>query len=125
LRSFAGRPPHQTEDEIKISEALAKVASEHGTESVTSIALAYVMSKAANVFPLIGGRKVEHLKDNIQALSIKLTDQQIQYLESVNTWNPGFPHNFIPADPNVTGESFLIARTNAMKFPNARKPTSL
>ncbi|KAJ5687432.1 hypothetical protein N7536_010051 [Penicillium majusculum] len=125
LRAFAGRPPHQTEEEIKVSEALEKVASEHGIESVTSVALAYVMSKAGNVFPLIGGRKVEHLKDNIQALSLKLTQEQIEHLESVRPFNPGFPHNFIPADPNVTGSSFLIGRTNAMKFPNAQKPTSL
>ncbi|KAJ5602361.1 Aldo/keto reductase [Penicillium hordei] len=125
LRAFAGRPPYQTEEEIKVSEALAEVASEHGIDSVTSVALAYVMSKAGNVFPLIGGRKIEHLKDNIQALSLKLTQEQIEHLESVKPFNPGFPHNFIPADPNVTGSSFLIGRTNAMKFPNAQKPTSL
>ncbi|KAK9427477.1 NADP-dependent oxidoreductase domain-containing protein [Lipomyces doorenjongii] len=125
LRKSAGRSPHQTEDEIKMSEALAMVASEHGIESVTAIALAYVMSKAANVFPIVGGRKVEHMKDNIKALSIKLTDEQIEYLESVKPFSPGFPHNFIPADPNITGQSFLIARTNAIKFPNAHKPTSL
>lgn len=39
------------------------------------------MSKAGNVFPLIGGRKVEHLKDNIRALSLKLTQDQIMHLE--------------------------------------------
>ncbi|OBT39485.1 hypothetical protein VE00_10119 [Pseudogymnoascus sp. WSF 3629] len=125
LRSFAGRAPHQTEDEAKMSEALAKVASEHGIESVTAIALAYVMSKAANVFPIVGGRKVEHLQDNIKALSIKLTEEQIEYLDNVKPFNLGFPHNFVPLDPNVTGKSFLIGRTNAMKFPNAHKPTSL
>ena len=125
LRAFAGRPAHQTEEEIKASEALAQVASEHGIDSVTAIALAYVMSKAGNVFPLIGGRKVEHLTENIQALSLKLTQEQIEHLESVKPFNPGFPHNFISANPNVTGSSSLIGRTNAMKFPNARKPTSL
>jgi Predicted oxidoreductases (related to aryl-alcohol dehydrogenases) len=41
------------------------VVSEHGIGSITSIVLAYVISKAGNMFPLIGGRKVEHLKDNI------------------------------------------------------------
>lgn len=121
----AGQSRTQTEDESKVSEALAKVASEHGIESVTAVALAYVMSKAANVFPVVGGRKVEHLKDNIQALSIKLTPEQIALLESVKPFDPGFPHNFIPADPKVTGKSFLIARTNAMKFPEAHQPTSL
>lgn len=84
----------QSEDEIKMSEALSKVAGEHGIESVTAVALAYVMSKAPNVFPIVGGRKVEHLKDNIQALKIKLTSKQIEYLEAVTTpLDPGFPNN--------------------------------
>ena len=39
----------QSEQEVKISEALGKVAEEHGIESVTAVALAYVMSKTPNV----------------------------------------------------------------------------
>ncbi|UKZ66432.1 uncharacterized protein TrAtP1_007606 [Trichoderma atroviride] len=55
----------QSEDERKISEALEKIASGHGTEFITAIALAYVRAKAIRVFPMVGGRKIEHLKDNI------------------------------------------------------------
>jgi aryl-alcohol dehydrogenase-like predicted oxidoreductase len=121
LRSmFSGE---QAEDEVKISEALAKVASEHGIKSVTAIALAYVMSKTPNVFPIVGGRKVEHLKDNIQALKIKLTDEQIKYLEDVKPFEPGFPSNFIGEDPRVSGSaSFLLGASAPMsfvKFPKA------
>jgi aryl-alcohol dehydrogenase-like predicted oxidoreductase len=36
---------HQTEEEAAMSEALAKVAEEHGTESIAAIALAYLLSK--------------------------------------------------------------------------------
>lgn len=108
-----------------MSAALAQVAAEHGTESVTAVALAYVMSKAGRVFPLVGGRKVEHLRDNVRALRLELTADQVARLEAVRPFDPGFPHNFIPQDPNVTGSSFLIARTNAMKFPDAHRPSSL
>ncbi len=94
LRSMMGSG-EQNEQEVKMSEALEKVAKEHGIESVTAIALAYVMAKAPYVFPIVGGRKVEHLKDNIQALKIKLTDKQIQELESVVPFEPGFPNNFV------------------------------
>ena len=83
-----------------MSEALAEVAKENGIDSVTAVALAYVMSKAPYVFPIIGGRKVEHLMDNIQALKIKLTEKQIEYLESINPFEPGFPNNFV--SPNCT-----------------------
>lgn len=108
-----------------MSEALAKVASEHEIESVTAIALAYVLSKAPRVFPIVGGRKVEHLKANIQALSIKLTDAQIEYLESVKPFALGFPHDFIGPDPNITGRSTRLSRTSALAFPTASKQKSI
>jgi aryl-alcohol dehydrogenase-like predicted oxidoreductase len=115
----------QTPDEERVSEALAKVAAEHGTESVTAIALAYVLHKAANVFPIVGGRKIEHLQDNIRALSIKLTDEQIKYLESVKPFDLGFPLNFLGQDPNVTGYSVRLDRTAKFTFPNARQQKSV
>ena len=120
LRSLAGGG--QSDDESKFSEALANVAAEHGIESVTAIALAYVMSKAPNVFPIIGGRKVEHLHDNIQALKIKLTSKQIEYLESIKPFDPGFPSNFIGPDPKVDGKpSGLLATTATLAFVQSPK----
>lgn len=123
LRSAMGSG--QSADEFKASEALAQVASEHGIESVTAIAVAYVMSKAENVFPLIGGRKVEHLEDNIQGLSIRLTEEQIKLLESIKPFDIGFPHDFIGADPHIIGHSTRLARTSHLVFPGARQPSSL
>lgn len=38
-----------TEQEVRMSDALSKVAAEHGIESVTAVALAYVMHKAPYV----------------------------------------------------------------------------
>lgn len=102
LRSISG--PDQTPEEERMSEALSKVAAQHGIESVTAVAIAYVMAKAPNVFPIVGGRKIEHLHDNIKALSIRLTREQIEYLESVQPFDIGFPANFIGRDPSDTGE---------------------
>ncbi len=53
------------------------------------------MQKAPYVFPIVGGRKVEHLKANIQALDIRLSKKQIEYLESVVPLDPGFPTSII------------------------------
>ena len=118
LRTFVGGP-EQTELEVKISEALTKIAEEHGTESVTAIAIAYVRSKAKNVFPLIGGRKIEHLKQNIEALSIKLTPEQIEYLESIVTFDVGFPKSLIGDDPAVTKKlSPLTSMSARIAFDN-------
>ncbi len=54
-----GAPAEQTENEAKISEALHKVAKAHDIESPTAVALAYVMAKAPNVFPIVGKDKNE------------------------------------------------------------------
>ncbi|CAI4715703.1 BBM_1a_G0043420.mRNA.1.CDS.1 [Saccharomyces cerevisiae] len=118
LRTFVGGP-EQTELEVKISEALNKIAEEHGTESVTAIAIAYVCSKAKNVFPLVGGRKIEHLKQNIEALSIKLTPEQIEYLESIVPFDVGFPKSLIGDDPAVTKKlSPLTSMSARIAFDN-------
>ncbi|KAL2679201.1 hypothetical protein Neosp_009965 [[Neocosmospora] mangrovei] len=100
LRAIHG--PEQTEDERKISEALEKVAAEHGTESIQQIALAYISQKTRNVIPLVGVRKVEQLQDNIKSLSIHLTDEQIKYLEGIKEFDPGFPATVIGEDPRET-----------------------
>jgi len=117
LRSFTSGP-EQTDGERRTSEALAKVAEEHGIESVTAVALAYVRAKAPNVFPIIGGRKVEHLKDNIRGLTIDLTPEQVKFLESVQPFDTGFPTNFLGEDPNVSGQpTQRLLRTAATAFP--------
>ena len=119
LRSIAGAD--QSDDEIKISEALCKVAAEHGIESPTTIALAYVMSKYPHTYPIVGGRKVEHLKDNIKCLEITLAEEQIKYLESVLPFDLGFPSNLIGPDPKVIGKAGgLLAASGNFKFPTAR-----
>ncbi|KAK7708335.1 putative aryl-alcohol dehydrogenase aad14 [Botryosphaeria dothidea] len=121
IRSLMGAG--QSEEEVKISEALSKVAGEHGIKSVTAVALAYVMAKTTNVFPIVGGRKVEHLQDNIQALKIKLTQEQIDYLESVKSFEPGFPSNFVGEDPRVGGQAPpLTAAAAQMDFVRYPKP---
>ncbi|KAE9573986.1 putative aryl-alcohol dehydrogenase AAD14 [Colletotrichum fructicola] len=119
LRSlFSGdMTENQTAEEVRMSEVLAEVAAEHGIESVTAIALAYLMSKTPNVFPLVGGRKVKYLEDNIQALKIRLTEDQVRRLEAVRPFDPGFPSNFIGEDPKVSGQpSALLSRAGPLAF---------
>ncbi|OCH85302.1 Aldo/keto reductase [Obba rivulosa] len=88
----------RTPEQRKICIALEEVAKEIGAKSITSVAIAYVMQKTPYVFPIIGGRKVEHLMANIEALEITLEPKHIQYLESILPFEAGFPHDFIGKD---------------------------
>ena len=89
----------RNENEKKMSAALEEVAKEVGTEHITAVAIAYVMQKTTHVFPIIGGRKVEHLMANIEALKISLSEEQIKFIESVLPFDPGFPNTFIVSIP--------------------------
>ncbi|KAK7687682.1 hypothetical protein QCA50_008898 [Cerrena zonata] len=93
-RMVFGPDWERNENERKIVAALEKVAGEVGAKNVTSVAIAYVMQKTPYVFPIIGGRKVEHLHQNIEALDIALTTEHIQYLESILPFEVGFPSSF-------------------------------
>ena len=53
------------------------------------------MQKTPYVFPIIGGRKVEHLVSNLEALDISLSEEQIKELESVVPFDIGFPTTMI------------------------------
>lgn len=59
------------------------------------------MQKTPYVFPIIGGRKVEHLHANIEALSIALSTEQIKYLEGVLPFEIGFPMSYFVSNSNL------------------------
>ncbi|KAF8970110.1 NADP-dependent oxidoreductase domain-containing protein [Flammula alnicola] len=81
----------RNEKEKVVCKALEKVAAETGAKHITSVAIAYLMQKTIYVFPIIGGRKIEHLLANTEALELSLSDEQIKYLESAQDFQPGFP----------------------------------
>src|SRR6266511_3842758 len=56
-------------------------------------------AKAPFVFPIIGGRKIEHLLANLEALDISLSDEHVKFLESLIPFDPGFPANLIVCLP--------------------------
>ena len=58
----------------------------------TVVAIAYHLQKTPYVFPIIGGRRVENLQKNLEALSITLSREQMSYLESVIPFDVGFPN---------------------------------
>ena len=49
------------------------------------------MQKAPYVFPIIGGRKIEHLYASIEALEISLSAEQIETLDNIVPFDKGFP----------------------------------
>ena len=118
-----------SEKYIQVSAALEKVAKKHST-LITSVALAYVMQKVPNVFPIVGGRKIDHLKGNIEALKLKLSEEDIKEIEGAHPFDVGFPMNFVFMGQNDTVDlksddiTLLAANTNlkSQQQPQAIRP---
>ncbi|KAF8970118.1 Aldo/keto reductase [Flammula alnicola] len=91
-RTLLGPDWERNDQEKAVCKALEKVAAEVGAKHINAVAIAYLMHKTPYVFPIIGGRKVEHLLANIEALQVSLNDEQMKYLESVVPFDPGFPN---------------------------------
>ena len=93
-RKFGG----PSEQDVKVSDVLEKLANAKQT-AVTSVALAYILHKAPYVFPIVGGRNIEHLKGNIAALAVELTPDEIAEIEGAVEFDIGFPQNFLSGKP--------------------------
>ncbi|KAH8099603.1 aryl-alcohol dehydrogenase [NADP(+)] [Cristinia sonorae] len=106
-----GTPWERTPEQREVCLALEKVAGEVGAQSITSVAIAYIMQKSPYVFPIVGGRKVEQLKQNIEALEISLSNDQIVFLDNASPFHPGFPTEFFG-----DGSSYNFLAANAGHF---------
>ena len=125
-KSGEGRKMYETDEKhIKVSAALEKVANRKGT-IITSVALAYVMAKVPHVVPIVGGRNVNHLKGNIEALKLKLSKEDIKEIEDAYPFDAGFPMNFIfmgqEVSTDLTSENImpLNSNTNLRSLPHQK-----
>lgn len=116
-----GRTPFSplTETEKTISKVLEKIGKAKG-KSLTAVALAFVLQSQPYVFPIIGGRKVEHFKDNIEALTISLDDEELAELHEASNFQLGWPHSMISQS---AGGNFLI--NNSGKYDWVEKPRAI
>ncbi|RDW68399.1 norsolorinic acid reductase [Coleophoma crateriformis] len=114
-----------SEKNIQVAEKLDAMSKKMGT-SITSLALAYIMHKYPYVYPIIGGRKVEHLKGNIEALGLKLTIEDIDEIEDAAQFDIGFPMNMLFGmhDPDfkyrsrmTTSDMGLVAMAGPLDLP--------
>ncbi|KAK5062591.1 hypothetical protein LTR84_004664 [Exophiala bonariae] len=112
--------------EEALSIVLDKIAKARGT-LITSVAFAYIMQKAPYVFPICGGRKISHLKGNIEALELELSTEEIDEIEAAYPFDVGFPLNVIngPKPPLVPQDNMQTAVRGKFDYVEGPKPISL
>ncbi|KAI1772244.1 aldo/keto reductase [Hypoxylon cercidicola] len=95
-RNHSHRPA--SEADIQVSKVLEGIAKSKG-KSVQGVALAWVYHKTPYVFPIVGGRKVEHLRSNVDALTISLSEEEMKTIDDAGKFDPGFPMNMLHMGP--------------------------
>jgi aryl-alcohol dehydrogenase-like predicted oxidoreductase len=79
----------------KILEAIAPIAKAHNC-SPARISLAWLLTKPVVTSLIIGAKRMDQLKDNLAALDVKLTEDQIKKLDDVSTLPPEYPGWMLP-----------------------------
>lgn len=72
-----------------VVERVVEIAAKHGVPR-SHIALAWLLHKEPVTAPIIGATKISHLDEAVGALSVKLTPEEVAYLEK-----PYVPHRIV------------------------------
>ncbi len=78
-----------TNTDKQVVERVAEIAEKHEVPRV-HIALAWLLQKEPVTAPIIGATKITHLESAIGALSVKLSEEEVAYLEA-----PYVPHAIV------------------------------
>lgn len=79
---------------IEIAEEVKAVADEIGC-TPAQVALAWTLLNPAVTSPVMGVRTLAQLEDNLGALDVTFSDEQVARLEAASAFEKGFPHDFL------------------------------
>ncbi len=74
----------------RILDTVAPIAKTHGC-SAARISLAWLLAKPVVTSVIIGAKRVEQLQDNIAAVDVKLSTDEIKQLDDVSALPPEYP----------------------------------
>lgn len=83
-------PPVNKDRAFDCVDVMREVAKEHGV-SIPQIALAWLLHQPAVTSVIIGAKRMDQLEDNLSAVTVSLTDDQMQRLNGVSQLPPEYP----------------------------------
>ena len=83
-------PPVNKEKAFDIIDVMQPIAQQKGI-SVAQLALAWLLHQPAVTSVIIGAKKTEQLEDNLKAIDVKLTVEELDKLNEVSKLQPEYP----------------------------------
>jgi aryl-alcohol dehydrogenase (NADP+) len=87
-----GHDLYGSDADVQVAERVADVAAQRGV-SPSQLALAWVLAQPGITAPIIGATKIEQLEQSVEALTIRLSDDERRRLEE-----PYVPHKVLGHD---------------------------
>jgi diketogulonate reductase-like aldo/keto reductase len=81
--------PFDKEVGYRVVEMLKEVADRHGA-SPARVALSWILGRPAVSSVIVAARKVEQLEDNVGAVDLRLSDEEVRLLDAAS--DPGVPY---------------------------------
>lgn len=81
--------PFDREMGYQVVDALKEVAARHGV-SPARVAISWLLGRAGVSSVIIAARKAEQLEDNIRAVELRLSDDDVRQLDTAS--DPGIPY---------------------------------
>ena len=81
-------------------DELEVIAKAHQT-NVASVALAWVHAQAGVSSVIIGARRLSQLDDNVRAVDVDLTADELARLDALTAPKFGFPNNMLDMAPGI------------------------
>ena len=88
------------EKTFAVVELLESIARAHDS-TVARIALAWVQAQPGVSSTIIGARRLAQLEDNVQAIDVTLTAEELDRLDALTKPTFGFPQNMQPMFPAI------------------------
>src|SRR5258705_12850303 len=83
------------EKTFTVVDALESIARSHQS-TVARVALAWVQAQPGVTSTIIGARRLAQLEDNLKALDVKLSAEELGRLDALTKPTLGFPQNIQP-----------------------------
>ena len=114
-----------TEQTYAVVDELEIIAKAHET-SVASVALAWVHAQPAVTSIIIGARRLSQLEDNVRAVDVNLTAEELARLTALTEPTFGFPQNMLLTAASITNGGTTVngvsAPTSDYVMPAGRRP---
>jgi aryl-alcohol dehydrogenase-like predicted oxidoreductase len=95
----------------KIIDVLIPIAKSHSVSAAT-VALAYVLAKPFVTSVIIGAKRLDQLHDNLAAVDLQLTPEELKQLDEVSALPPEYP-------------GWMLPFQGANRLENVPRPSSL